>query len=104
MTIQRNSIDYIVLENDKVNFKKDIYVNDVLLTGGGSGNPFDENVVINDLYELQCNTFNNNGLNQDVVFNINSGEWFRLQFRLQNYFYYKIFILILYDLYHLVMI
>ena len=80
MTIQRNSIDYIVLESDKVNFTKDIYVNDVLLTGGGSGNPFDEDVVINDPYELQCNTFNNNGLNQDVVFNINSGEWLRLQF------------------------
>ena len=80
MTIQRNSIDYIVLETDKVNFKRDIYVNDVLLTGGGSGNPFDEDVVINDPYELQCNTFNNNGLNQDVVFNINSGEWLRLQF------------------------
>ena len=80
MKIQRNSIDYIVLESDKVNFKRDIYVNDVLLTGGGSGNPFDENVVINDPYELQCNTFNNNGLNQDVVFNINSGEWLRLQF------------------------
>ena len=80
MTIQRKSIDYIVLESDKVNFTKDIYVNDVLLTGGGSGNPFDEDVVINDPYELQCNTFNNNGLNQDVVFNINSGEWLRLQF------------------------
>ena len=80
MTIQRNSIDYIVLESDKINFTKDIYVNDVLLTGGGSGNPFDENVVINNPYELQCNTFNNNGLNQDVVFNINSGEWLRLQF------------------------
>ena len=80
MKIQRNSIDYIVLESDKVNFKRDIYVNDVLLTGGGSGNPFDENVVINNPYELQCNTFNNNGLNQDVVFNINSNEWLRLQF------------------------
>ena len=80
MVIQRNSIDYIVLESDKVNFKRDIYVNDVLLTGGGSGNPFDEDVVINNPYELQCNTFNNNGLNQDVVFNINSGEWLRLQF------------------------
>ena len=57
MVIQRNSIDYIVLETDKVNFKRDIYVNDVLLTGGGSGNPFDEDVVINDPYELQCNTF-----------------------------------------------
>ena len=79
MTIQRNSIDYIVLESDKVNFTKDIYVNDVLLTGGGDGT-FDENVVINNPYELQCNTFNNNGLNQDVVFNINSGEWLRLQF------------------------
>ena len=56
MVIQRNSIDYIVLESDKVNFKRDIYVNDVLLTGGGSGNPFDENVVINNPYELQCNT------------------------------------------------
>ena len=80
MKIQRNSIDYIVLESDKVNFKKDIYVNDVLLTGGGSGNPFDENVVINNPYELQCNTFNNSVLNQDMVFNINGGEWFRLQF------------------------
>ena len=80
MTIQRNSIDYIVLESDKVNFKRDIYVNDVLLTGGGSGNPFDEDVVINNPYELKCNTFNNNGLNQDVVFNLNSGEWLRLQF------------------------
>ena len=79
MTIQRNSIDYIVLESDKVNFKRDIYVNDVLLTGGGDGT-FDENVVINNPCELQCNTFNNNGLNQDVVFNINSGEWLRLQF------------------------
>ena len=78
MTIQGNSIDYIVLESDKVNFKRDIYVNDVLLTGGG--NPFDENVVINDPYELQCNKFNNNGLNQDVVFKINSGERLRLQF------------------------
>ena len=82
MTIQRNSIDYIVLESDKVNFKRDIYiyVNDVLLTGGGSGNPFDENVAINNPYELQCNTFNNSVLNQDMVFNINGGEWFRLQF------------------------
>ena len=80
MTIQRNSIDYIVLESDKINFKKDIYVNDVLLTGGGSGNPFDEDVVINDPYELQCNKFNNNALNQDMVFNLNGGEWFRLQF------------------------
>ena len=80
MKIQRNSIDYIVLESDKVNFKRDIYVNDVLLTGGGSGNPFDENVVINNPYELQCNTFNNSVLNQDMVFNINGGEWFRLQF------------------------
>ena len=80
MTIQRNSIDYIVLESDKVNFKKDIYVNDVLLTGGGSGNPFDEHVVINNPYELQCNTFNNIVLNQDIVFNINSNEWLRLQF------------------------
>ena len=80
MTIQRNSIDYIVLESDKINFKKDIYVNDVLLTGGGSGNPFDEDVVINNPYELQCNTFNNNGLNQDMVFNLNGGEWLRLQF------------------------
>ena len=80
MTIQRNSIDYIVLESDKVNFKRDIYVNDVLLTGGGSGNPFDEDVVINDPYELQCNTFNNSVLNQDMVFNINSNEWLRLQF------------------------
>ena len=80
MTIQRNSIDYIVLESDKVNFKRDIYVNDALLTGGGSGNPFDEDVVINNPYELKCNTFNNNGLNQDVVFNLNSGEWLRLQF------------------------
>ena len=80
MTIQRNSIDYIVLESDKVNFKRDIYVNDVLLTGGGSGNPFDENVVINNPYELQCNTFNNSVLNQDMVFNLNGGEWFRLQF------------------------
>ena len=79
MTIQRNSIDYIVLESDKINFKKDIYVNDVLLTGGGDGT-FDENVVINNPYELQCNTFNNNGLNQDMVFNLNSGEWLRLQF------------------------
>ena len=78
MVIQRNSIDYIVLESDKVNFKRDIYVNDVLLTG--SGNPFDENVVINNPYELQCNTFNNSVLNQDMVFNINGGEWFRLQF------------------------
>ena len=68
MIIQRNSIDYIVLESDKVNFKRDIYVNDVLLTGGGSGNPFDENVVINNPYELQCNTFNNSVLNQDMVF------------------------------------
>ena len=58
---------------------KEIYVNDVLLTGGGSGNPFDENVVINNPYELQCNTFNNSVLNQDMVFNINGGEWFRLQ-------------------------
>ena len=80
MKIQRNSIDYIVLESDKVNFKRDIYVNDVLLTGGGSGNPFDENVVINNPYELRCNTFNNSVLNQDMVFNINGGEWFRLQF------------------------
>ena len=80
MVIQRNSIDYIVLETDKVNFKRDIYVNDVLLTGGGSGNPFDEDVVINDPYELQCNTFNNSVLNQDMVFNINSNEWLRLQF------------------------
>ena len=80
MIIQRNSIDYIVLESDKVDFKRDIYVNDVLLTGGGSGNPFDENVVINNPYELQCNTFNNRVLNQDMVFNINGGEWFRLQF------------------------
>ena len=79
MTIQRNSIDYIVLESDKINFTKDIYVNDVLLTGGGDGT-FDENVVINNPYELQCNTFNNSVLNQDVVFNINSGEWLRLQF------------------------
>ena len=79
MTIQRNSIDYIVLESDKVNFTKDIYVNDVLLTGGGDGT-FDENVVINNPYELQCNTFNNNGLNQDMVFNLNGGEWLRLQF------------------------
>ena len=78
MVIQRNSIDYIVLESDKVNFKKDIYLNDVLFTG--SGNPFDENVVINNPYELQCNTFNNSVLNQDMVFNINGGEWFRLQF------------------------
>ena len=61
MTIQRNSIDYIVLESDKVNFTKDIYVNDVLLTGGGDGT-FDENVVINNPYELQCNTFNNSVL------------------------------------------
>ena len=80
MKIQRNSIDYIVLESDKVNFKRDIYVNDVLLTGGGSGNPFDENVVINNPYELQCNTFNNSVLNQEMIFNINGGEWFRLQF------------------------
>ena len=58
----------------------EIYVNDVLLSGGGSGNPFDEHVVINNPYELQCNTFSNNGLNQDVVFNINSGGWLRLQF------------------------
>ena len=79
MTIQRNSIDYIVLESDKVNFTKDIYVNDVLLTGGGDGT-FDENVVINNPYELQCNTFNNSVLNQDVVFNLNSNEWLRLQF------------------------
>ena len=79
MTIQRNSIDYIVLESDKVNFKRDIYVNDVLLTGGGGGT-FDEDVIINNPYELQCNTFNNNGLNQDVVFNLNSNEWLRLQF------------------------
>ena len=78
MVIQRNSIDYIVLESDKVNFKKDIYLNDVLFTG--SGNPFDENVVINNPYELQCNNFNNSVLNQDMVFNINGGEWFRLQF------------------------
>ena len=77
MKIQRNSIDYIVLESDKVNFTKDIYVNDVLLTGGV--NPFGENVVINNPYELQCNTFNNSVLNQDMVFNINDGEWFRLQ-------------------------
>ena len=79
MTIQRNSIDYIVLESDKINFKKDIYVNDVLLTGGGDGT-FDENVVINNPYELQCNTFNNSVLNQDMVFNIDSNEWLRLQF------------------------
>ena len=79
IVIHRNSIDYIVLESDKIIFKRDIYVNDVLLTGGGGGT-FDENVIINNPYELQCNKLNNNGLNQDVVFNINTGEWLRLQF------------------------
>ena len=33
MKIQRDTIDYIVLESDKINFKKDLYVNDVLFTG-----------------------------------------------------------------------
>ena len=33
MKIQRNTIDYIVLESDKINLKKDLYVNDVLFTG-----------------------------------------------------------------------
>ena len=69
------------LSNTRIDIYKDLYLNDTLFSqGGGSGNPFDENVVINNPYELQCNTFNNNGLNQDVVFNINSNEWFRLQF------------------------
>ena len=69
------------LSNTRIDIYKDLYLNDTLFSqGGGSGNPFDENVVINNPYELQCNTFNNNGLNQDVVFNINSNEWLRLQF------------------------
>ena len=33
LKIQRNTIDYIVLESDKINLKKDLYVNDVLFTG-----------------------------------------------------------------------
>ena len=50
MKIQRNSIDYIVLESDKINFKKDIYVNDVLLTSS-DGN-FNEDVIIADTFKL----------------------------------------------------
>ena len=99
LKIQRNSIDYIVLESDKVNFTKDIYINDVLLTGGG--NPFDENVVINNPYELKTNTISTNGLN-DLVFNVETlGEFLRfqisdntLEFQIQNLFYHKIFLLI----------
>ena len=77
LKIQRNSIDYIVLESDKVNCTKDIYINDVLLTGGG--NPFDENVVINNPYALKTNTISTNGLN-DLVFNVETlGEFLRFQ-------------------------
>ena len=79
MKIQRNSIDYIVLESDKVNFKRDIYVNDVLLTGGGNSGAFSEDVVIADTYQLKTDTITSNGLN-DLVFNVDTlGEFLRFQ-------------------------
>ena len=79
MKIQRNSIDYIVLESDKVNFKRDIYVNDVLLTGGGNSGAFSEDVVIADTYQLKTYTITSNGLN-DLVFNVDTlGEFLRFQ-------------------------
>ena len=77
MKIQRNSIDYIVLESDKINFKKDIYVNDVLLTSS-DGN-FNEDVIIADTFKLKTDTVSSNGLN-DLVFEVDTlGEFFRCQ-------------------------
>ena len=76
IVIQRNSIDYIVLESDKVNFKKDIYINDVLLTGSGGGT-FNEDVIIADTFQLKTDTITSNGFN-DLVFNIDTlGEYLR---------------------------
>ena len=58
MKIQRNSIDYIVLESDKVNFKQDLLL---------------------DSSTLKTNTITTNGLN-DLVFNVDTlGEFLRFQ-------------------------
>ena len=79
LKIQRNSIDYIVLESDKINFTKDIYLNGVLLQQGNVGGSFDEDVVIADTYQLKTDTISTNGLN-DMVFNVDTlGEFLRFQ-------------------------
>ena len=52
------------LSNTRIDIYKDIYKNDVLFQqGGGSVNPFNEDVVIADTFQLKTDTISTNGLN-----------------------------------------
>ena len=65
------------ISNSRVDFYKDIYLNDQIFTGGGSSNPFNEDVIIANTYKLKTDTITTNGFN-DLVFEVESlGEYLR---------------------------
>ena len=66
------------MNNTRIDIYKPLYLNDTLFQqGGGSVNPFNEDVIIADTYKLKTDTITTNGFN-DLVFNIDTlGEFLR---------------------------